>query len=367
MQNEINKHAVLRWSPGFINNRPFDLDDEQTITSIDYHAIERYRKHTVELVRDKYKEQFDDVELIPLHLLPKKWGQGDPLLGYIFCQSLKTLTPHTCHQVELGVLGQNVSSNPSKSVNYPVLADAAFAKKMLPPNILRPALAIDRIRKHQEQFKKSTVNDFPLKCMRNETIDQFEILSLELERRLFPDNWTVANEDAHHAGFLGMLAKKQHCHIDTDTILAEKSWKDFFNGLSHLVGEESSNDDAAAGKAQLVKHSPPPPEKPREDAAAGQAQPAEFNANLPTIVLHVGLQKSGTFGLENALCEFRKCSVGCACVRVVCDTTNSYLLLTFAVSNRRLTPRSCQGNSVSRQSTLLGNWPWRRGALPSST
>jgi hypothetical protein len=95
-------------------------------------------------------------------------------------------------------------------------------------------LVVPRIKKYQEEFKNSTVQDFPIKCMRNETLDQFESLSLELERRFFSDNWTVANEDAHHAGFLKMLAKKQHCHIDTDAVLADKSWKRFFNGLSHL-------------------------------------------------------------------------------------------------------------------------------------
>jgi hypothetical protein len=234
-QNEINKNAMLHWTPGFINNRPFDLEDEGSITSIDYHAIEHYRMHTAELVRDKYKEKFHDVQIIPLQLLPEQWSNGGPLLGYIFCQALKSLTPSTCRKVEEGVLDKSLPSNSSSSsssssVHYLVLADGAYTKKLLPTDFSRPDIVIPRIQEHQES-KNLTASDFPLKCMPPESLDKFERLSLDLERRLFPLYWTVVNDDAHHAGFQKMLANNQHCHLDVEKVLEDESWLRFFEEL----------------------------------------------------------------------------------------------------------------------------------------
>jgi hypothetical protein len=232
-QNQLNKQSwfasIWPGSPQSEYHLPFDLDDERSISTIGLRTIEGNKKHPAELVRDKYKQSFDNVHVIPLHLLPEKWGQGDSQLGYIFCQVLKTLTPQTCQQVELGVLGRNVGLNPSVGLNHDVLADRAYEKKLIPFNSSRTKI-IDRIRREQES-KNLHASDFSYKCSSKEALDRFESLSLELERRLFPDNWTDASKVAHHAGFEKMLAKKSHCHIDADKTLEDAAWKEFFKKL----------------------------------------------------------------------------------------------------------------------------------------
>jgi hypothetical protein len=190
--------------------------------------MERYKKHPAELVLLKYKQQFNDIDIIPLQLLPQRWGKGDPLLGYIFCHSLKTLTPHTCRQVELGAaVFLQEPSNPSSSVSYHNLADAAFAKRIVHKNRIRKAM-INRIREGQLSKNLTAASDFPLKCMETDIIERLERLSLHVERRLFGNNWTHSQEHTHHTGFLNMIAKQQHCRVDTDKILLEdQSWIDF--------------------------------------------------------------------------------------------------------------------------------------------
>jgi hypothetical protein len=229
-QIQLNHQPVLASSWQSKSHFPFDLDDERPISTIGLRAIESYKKHPAELVRDKYKQSFDNVHVIPLHVLPEKWGEGDSQLGYIFCQVLKTLTPHTCQQVESGALGRHVVSNPSVPNNsYDVLAERAYEKKLIPLKSSR-TMIIDKIRKEQES-KKLHASEFDLKCTSKKALDRFESLSLELERQLFHENWTDTSEAAHHAGFEKMLATKSHCHLDADKILENKSWQEFFKKL----------------------------------------------------------------------------------------------------------------------------------------
>jgi hypothetical protein len=237
LQNQFNKKRMPEaWpgSPSSDHHIPFDLDNHRAISWILLHAMETYGKHPTELVRDNFKQSFNSVEVIPLHLLPPKWGQGDPLLGHIFCQALKSLTPHACRQVEAGVLGQNATSNPSEPLDYNILADRAYEKDLIPRASGRPAV-IARIRHEFESNKNLSLSDLPQKCTSNEAIERFERLSLKVERRLFAD---TTNETAHHAGFAKMLAKKSHCHMDADKTLeqVDTTWTAFFKQQNDLVG-----------------------------------------------------------------------------------------------------------------------------------
>jgi hypothetical protein len=230
-QTQLNKQDLFASSWQSKSHLPFDLDDERPISTIGLRAIESYTKHPAELVRDKYKQSFDNVHVIPLHVLPEKWGEGDSQLGYIFCQILKRHTPQTCQQVESGALGRHVGLNPSVPIGYDILADRAFERKLIPLNSSSSRTKIiDKIRREQES-KKLHASDFDLKCTSKEALDRFESLSLELERQLFHENWTDTSEAAHHAGFEKMLATKSHCHLDADKILENKSWQEFFKKL----------------------------------------------------------------------------------------------------------------------------------------
>jgi hypothetical protein len=105
VQNEINKHHVSSWpgSGAYFANIPFNLADPKAVSTIEFRAMQKYRKHPAEIVRDKYKKQFDDVELLLLHKLPEVLtGHGEPILVYIFCVVLKGLTDKTCIEAMAG-------------------------------------------------------------------------------------------------------------------------------------------------------------------------------------------------------------------------------------------------------------------------
>jgi hypothetical protein len=226
VQNQRNKGLLgaKAWRTN-LAHQPFDLDVDSYTSTQMFNAIEKHKKHPTELVRDKFRLYFDDVEMIPLHQLSPTSKKGDPLLGYIFCRLLAGLTPHTCNAIENGTIGNNGGyGNPTESLAFNMLADVAFKKGLISANHKRQDVSA-RIRQEVE-FKNLTEYDFPLKCTSNEKLNRLERLSLDVERGLFLNNRT--SDDAHHESFLNFLANLKHCHVDAEKALKEERWVSFF-------------------------------------------------------------------------------------------------------------------------------------------
>jgi hypothetical protein len=227
VQNQVNRGLLnLKNWPKFQLHQPFYLDFDEFTTSQMFNAIAKYRKHPAELVRDKYAVYFENVQMIPLHQLPRKWGEGDPLLGYIFCHQLAELTPHTCQSIEKGLIGNNANVNPSEPLVYSLIADKAYRKGLIPRTSNRLSV-IGRIKNEFEE-RNLTKRDLAMRCISNETVARLEHLSLEVEKRLFPDNWTA---EIHNAGFKKFIERQEHCHVDQAIILKkgkDDEWRSFF-------------------------------------------------------------------------------------------------------------------------------------------
>jgi len=284
---------LLQWLPSKYNsiskpgrsNRmgtktlPFDVHDRGKFTEL-VQYISQHRQHPAETVRDNFAIHFggDRVEILKLHRLPKPSSSAeaedgdarvggsvrdggnrgfdaadgiepDPLFHHLFCHVLSD-TPRTCNAVRTGVIGNTaknptpaapsrsdavpvtVSSNPSVSLNYDILATAAFDAGIIPNFVAGSALKRSRLRaeiaKRQERVLNLTSNDFPLICLPESTTGWLLNLSLQLDQSFFPEDVQLSQQ-THRSDFES--SKKAFCSVDSSQVLQDPGWLSFFTSL----------------------------------------------------------------------------------------------------------------------------------------
>jgi hypothetical protein len=200
------------------------------------HDVMLYQQHPAQMVRDNYRRYFTNVDIVPLHQIDVlQQGAGDPLLNLLFCQHvLRRPTPHSCQAVKDKQIGSADRTNPSKELDYDMLAVAAYERGLFQFDERRPStkrgMVTEAIRKQQEDVHLKTSKDWPQICFPESTMQTIEALSLKLEKRLFMDSWTEDMAREHHLGF--ERKKSVYCHVDTDKVLATKMWQQFFRSIS---------------------------------------------------------------------------------------------------------------------------------------
>jgi len=169
------------------------------------------------------------VFVMPLHKLPPVGTPNvDSILNYLFCVHLKDESPHICAAVHSRLIGSNIPDNPSVAINYDMLATAAYEAGVIDKLTTWERWEVsDKIQRHQERVLKRTVNDFPLLCLPNETLNEFNRLSWRLEQYLFPEE-DEQDHQQHQNGFAKSVAKKKFCWIDTYKTLSDPIWRSFF-------------------------------------------------------------------------------------------------------------------------------------------
>ncbi|KAL3912413.1 MAG: hypothetical protein SGILL_006894 [Bacillariaceae sp.] len=193
---------------------------------------------SVELV-NTYTPIFDNVVVHNMH------HEGDLVTNFM-CDSMPDTT-HCCERLKKGAL-EIPRENGSVNLNYDIIAVEARKRGFLQQRLKRPD-----VNEAVARFVKRTNIDIPRKCD-NEMIDEIRGWLLGSEERLFKDVWSEEKTQELNQTFDTYLEKGKLCDVDLDQIFANEKWVNFFTSLD----------------------------------------------NRPTLVLHVGPQKTASTTLQNA-------------------------------------------------------------------
>jgi hypothetical protein len=204
----------------------FHLDGRGIFSDL-VREIEETVQHPTETVKRNYAHHFPNVTVIDLHNLTAT-GTGDPYFEHFVCRVLPSAV-HTCRAVRAGRIDDS-SKNPSVSFHYDMLAVAAHQKDIYTGQSSRSSVA-SAIHRRQENLLQLSPNEFPLRCLSNETVARLLNLSLKTEQNLFWDDWTAEQESEHRAGFAATLQKRKYCSLDTSATLKDAGWQSFLRKL----------------------------------------------------------------------------------------------------------------------------------------
>jgi len=158
------------------------------------------------------------------------------------CQILKD-APNSCNDSLLRDANQNEVFDYGKDKHYSILssrapmfydslASAALTQGLVKANghhhqPKRQRLLALAIQEHQERVLGKSHLDFNLVCPSVDNLEKLLHHSLQLEEELLPDEF-VDMEEEHVAGFQSLVSSKAYCSIDTETVLKQKEWHEFF-------------------------------------------------------------------------------------------------------------------------------------------
>ena len=77
-----------------------------------------------------------------------------------------------------------------------------------------------------------TQQDLPGICWDQTKQERYLALSLELERKLWGDEYIAKYEEEHRQAFQKVVEKGKFCRVDTEKALTDPLWISFFQSLS---------------------------------------------------------------------------------------------------------------------------------------
>jgi hypothetical protein len=95
-------------------------------------------------------------------------------------------------------------------------------------------IAVHAARIWHQEIKNRTANELPMKCPSKAEMDEYLQLSLAIERDVLPD-FAAKREKAHIQAFWDAAAAKTYCSVDTDTVLKDSEWLEFFQSVIQRV------------------------------------------------------------------------------------------------------------------------------------
>ena len=208
---------------------PFDLEQRGYFTTM-VQDLERRQKHPVEIVTERFAKFFDKITILNIH----EFASGQAYKEELFCNVIPGM-PHTCnalkeHQLDLGHRGM---ANPSFEFDYDMLANAAHKQGLIDSSKIQRERAFSLTKQRQEEAMNATAKDFPLICLPKATIDRLYQLSSASVQRIFPNDPSV--QANHDKGFESVVQRKRFCHVDTQAVLKDLEWREFFQSMRQSI------------------------------------------------------------------------------------------------------------------------------------
>jgi hypothetical protein len=249
--------SVVRWpddpacladGSGCHHVEPFSLDlptgrnprDDRFDEYVRY--LESSRMHPSHVTYLNYAAHFDDVRVLPLHLLASSPSSssamvGDPLLEHLFCVSLPD-APEACRAVRTGRASAGARNSLDPSPDYDRLAVHArqtHAHDRARWNASRPEL-----RDWTRSFHERALGGGPLPrlCWNGTELGRLEELSWAVERRMFRDlsgrpGVPPPDEALHRRGFSRAARDRRssyYCSLDVKrTLDGDPRWRAFYD------------------------------------------------------------------------------------------------------------------------------------------
>jgi hypothetical protein len=182
------------------------------------HDLQAQFHHTAQL-QGRIEQQFGGNNIIVFNFHNKTWSSPAEA---VFCHgSLNTV--HTCHATR----NESVHANRAKDLAYEDLVFAAANASLIKINTDEEMKHIaNAAQSYQEKTLNKTSNDFPKICLSPEDKKVLLDKSLELERRVYPETFSLMEIDTR----LDFEAASQTslCDIDVDGTLLNDEWIQFF-------------------------------------------------------------------------------------------------------------------------------------------
>ena len=159
-------------------------------------------------VYDRYKKTFSSVAVLD------SMGPPDQSIPF-FCDVADA--PHMCAHVR----GQTFPhANSHVNIDHYDVASAAVKKGLVKaPNACLGAVG--------QSFLSQGAGELPRKCISKKAQDSLKSWSLDAEKKFFPDR-----DGSELIAQFDQALKGSLCSVDTDSLLAQPTWRDFFAGLS---------------------------------------------------------------------------------------------------------------------------------------
>jgi hypothetical protein len=170
-------------------------------------GYQHWEKYSVP-VYDRYKKTFSDVVVLD------SVGPTDQSIPF-FCDLANA--PHMCAHVRERTFPH---SNSHVNIDHYEVASAAAKAGLVNANACLDAVG--------QSFRSQGAGKLPRKCISKEAQDAMKSLSLDAERKFYPDR----DGSDLLAQFDHALKEGKLCSVDTDALLAKSTWRDFFAGLS---------------------------------------------------------------------------------------------------------------------------------------
>jgi len=114
-------------------------------------------------------------------------------------------------------------SNPSRNVDYDMLAVAAHEHGLLANQTIPRAKVALLLEANLMKFKNTT--DLPLQCPNEELLNRFLRKSLHYEELLYPGH---RDDEEHEKNFYVAVKKHKFCNFDFDALLEDEDVRAFF-------------------------------------------------------------------------------------------------------------------------------------------
>lgn len=196
-----------------------------------------------EAVRRNYQSYFENVRIIPMGSLTTAAASSspkadhphvDPLLEHMFCHAIPD-APNSCGSIRQGII-PTTSANPSVSFNYDMIAVAAYHAGLVVQNhssSMTRQWTREQVRLWQEERLNRTSVDFPLECVKDEALAEFQEFLFSLERKMVGVDLTIELENKYRAGF-AEIKKRAFCWPNISQVLIDPDWQPFFEMLAEM-------------------------------------------------------------------------------------------------------------------------------------
>jgi hypothetical protein len=166
-------------------------------------------------------------------------SENQSVLTTFLCDSMPS-AKHCCSASREKDRNKDIAerkANEAQTLYYDMLAIAAFQRGLIQTGdqIPRRHDVVLAAKYHQESQLKKSYRDFPLECPEQKDLDIFLEKSLMIEKRLLPEFYnSPAGEASHKKQFQQAIMENNYCHINTNLVLADTGWKQFFMHIHSL-------------------------------------------------------------------------------------------------------------------------------------
>ena len=190
---------------------------------------------------DDLKREMDMHPYIPYAILNMHSGRGDDVDGGgdgLISSFLCDILPKADHSCQYSRKMEKDESTAERVLNpssdhplfYDALAIAAYEAGLINGTLYkRPEVADIIQHHHMVTLNMSSSFDLPLTCPTQSQYDGMLNLSLSLEKELVPQFANLpSTEVEHRSSFWKQVETKKFCWIDTESVLKDATWLEFF-------------------------------------------------------------------------------------------------------------------------------------------